>query len=98
MQTARHQEIARAFGRRLDEHRRLDLDELALVEKIAHRFHNPVAQHQIALQRAAPQIEVAVLHAQVLVDVVVFVHLERRDGRTVQHFQIVDRDLDFAGG
>ena len=38
----RHEVVARAFGRRLDEDRRLDLDEIVRVEVVAHRLDDAV--------------------------------------------------------
>ena len=55
-----HEVVARAFGRRLDQHRRLDLDEVARVEVIAHRLHDAVAHGEIALHPRTAQIEIAV--------------------------------------
>ena len=97
MQPAGHQEIARALGRRLDQHRRFDLEEAALVEEVAHRLDDLVAQDDVALERPAAQIQVAVLHAQVFVNVVVFVDLKRRNRRTVEYLEILDGHLDLAG-
>ena len=37
VRAARHQVIARAFRRRLGEHRRLDVDEAVLIHVVAHR-------------------------------------------------------------
>ncbi len=54
---------------------------------------------QVALHALAPQVEVAVFQAQVLVDVAALAvdHEGRRLGR-VQHLQLGDADFDVAGG
>ncbi len=78
MQAAGHEKVARPLGSGLNEHRGLNLQELPLVEEIAHRFDDPVAHGQIALQTRAAQIQIAVLHAQILIHVLVRVHGERR--------------------
>ena len=76
-----HEVVARAFGRRLDQDRRLDLEEAALVEVVAHRFDDAVAHGEVALHARPPQVEIAVAQAHVLVDVVVAGDDERRRQR-----------------
>ena len=68
LEPRRHEEVAGAFGRRLDEDRRLDLDEAVRVVDLADRLDEPAAQEQAAGHRLAADVEVAVLEAQRLVD------------------------------
>ena len=56
-----------------------------------------MAHADVALHARAAQVEVAVLEAQSLVDVVVGVYRERRHLRTIEHVQAIDADLDVAG-
>ena len=77
MHARRHQIVARAFGRRAREHRRLDVDEAFAVEELAHRHRRAVAQAQVLLHLRAPQIEKPVLEAHGFRKML-FVHLERR--------------------
>ena len=60
MDAARHEIIARAFGRRAREHRRLDLEEALLVERFADFEDDAVPQLDIRVQPRAAQIEIAV--------------------------------------
>ena len=46
---ARHQVVARPFGRRLGQHRRLDLEEALLVEILPDLHRRAVAQHHVVL-------------------------------------------------
>ena len=94
---ARHQVVARAFGRALGQHRRLDVDEAVLVEEFAHLHRDPVAQHQVLLHRRAAQVEHAVRQPRRLRQVVV-VELERRRDARVQHLELVAQHLDLAAG
>ena len=66
MHAARHEVVARAFGRRLREDRRLDLEEAALVEEASRRLLKAVAQNQILLQLGATQVEIPMLETQLL--------------------------------
>ena len=66
MHAARHEKVARAFGRGLGEDRRLDFPEALLVEVVPQRQRDAVAQPDVALQPRPPQIEVAVLEPRSL--------------------------------
>ena len=79
LEATRYDEVARALWGALDERRRLDLDEAVGVMDIADGLDHPAAEHQPALHRLAPDVEVAVLEPQALVDRSVgFVDVERR--------------------
>ena len=79
LEPRRHDEVACALGGALDEGRRLDLDEAVGVVDLADRLDHPAAEHQAALHRLAPDVEVAVLEPDALVDRGVgLVDVERR--------------------
>ena len=94
-----HEVVARALRRRLDQHRRLDLEEARRVEvrrgSLAARWRSA----QVVVHAGAAQVEVAVLEAQRLV--------RRRlssssisNGGVLARFRIVSSatdDLDLAG-
>ncbi|MCY1211110.1 hypothetical protein D9M72_228170 [compost metagenome] len=92
---AGHEVVARAFGRGLAQHRRLDVDEAVGIEELA-RFHRHlVAQHHVALHGRAAQVEHAVREAGGFRQVVV-VQQERGRDRGVQHLQFVAQHFDLA--
>ena len=94
----RHEELAGPLGRRRHEHRRLDLDEALLLHRPADAELTAAADAQVALHPLAPQVEVAVLQADVLVDVVgAGVDRERRRRGRAQHLDGALADLDLAG-
>ena len=76
-QARRHDEVARAFRRRRDQHRGLDLDEVLRRHRLAHRAVHARTQAQVALHRRAPEVEIAVPQAEHLVDVDAVVERER---------------------
>jgi hypothetical protein len=92
---ARHEVVARTFGRALGEHRRLDVDEAVGVEKAPHLHRHPVAQDHVALHRRPAQVEDAVRQPRRLREVVV-VELERRRHARVQHLERMAEHLDLA--
>ena len=55
-------------GRALDQRRRLDLDEPVGVVDLTDRLDHPAAEHEPALHRLAPDVEIAVLEPDALVD------------------------------
>ncbi len=92
-----HQVVARAFGRALGEHRRLDVDEAGTVEEAAEGHRGLVAQHQVLLHLRATQVDDAVGQAHRFRQVLV-VELEGRRGGGVEHLDVVAEDLDLARG
>ena len=78
MDAARHQEVARAFGRGLGQDRRLDLVEALLVEVPAQRHRDAVPQADVVLQLRPAQVEIAVLQPRLFRDVLVLGDRERR--------------------
>ncbi len=93
----RHHEVACALRRRRDEHRRLDLDEVALGHRRPERGVHGRAEAQVVLHRRAPQVEVAVPEPQDLVDVVgALGERERRRLGAVEHDDRGRPHLDLA--
>ncbi len=68
LEATRDDEVPGTLGRALDEGRRLDLHEAIGVMDLADGLHHPAAEHQASLHRLAPDVEVAVLETQALVD------------------------------
>ena len=97
VRAARHQEVTCAFRCALDQHRGLDFNEGAGIQKLAHVPGDFMAQDQILLHCWPTQIEIAVLQAQALVDIDVLVDVERRSQRGVQDLDLMGLDLDGAG-
>ena len=88
--------VARALGRRLRQHRRLDVHEMVVVEELAHRARDGVAAAQPLLHHVAAQVDVAVLEPELLAHFLV-----EREGRRhggIQHVELLGEQLDLAGG
>ena len=95
LQARRDDEVARALGRRLPEHRRLDVDEALALHLLADDPDELRAHADVALHVLAAQVEPAVLHAQRLVDVLLL-ELERQRRRRRQDRQLGHLHLDLA--
>ena len=87
MRAARHQVIARAFRRRLGEHRRLDIDETRIIQIVAHGARNAMPQQQPLAHLFAAQVEIAKAQAHLLADV--FIELERQRLGAVQRSRAI---------
>jgi len=90
-----HEVVARAFGRRLGQHRRLDVHEVVAVEVFAHRARDRVTPAQALLHHVAAQVDVAVLEPQLLADLLV--ERERRRCGRVQHDELRRQQFDLPG-
>ena len=80
LEAARDDEVARALGRRLEEDRRLDVEEAGGLHLAPDDPDHLRAQADVALQLVAAQVEPAVAEAERLVDVLL-VELERQRRR-----------------
>ena len=96
LQARRHEEVARALRGRARQRRRLDLDEVALQKRRAHRRRDLRAQLQ-RLRRSVPaQVEIAVGEPDLLARLVV--ERERQHVARREHGQARRLDLDLARG
>ena len=93
----RHQEVARAFGARGGEDRRLELEETLALHAPAHRIDDPAAQHDVGVQLFAPQVEEAVLEPGVLGVRQVAEDRQRQLAGRPEHFDVAHVNLDQAG-
>ena len=95
--SAGDEEIARAFRCALGQDRRLHFDKALVIEIIARRLGDAVADAQVARQLRAAQVEVAIGQAQIFV-----AHLRlEREGKTfgmVQDRQACRQDLYLTRG
>ena len=95
--TARHHEVAGAFGGRLDKHRRLYFEEIEVAQVVAHQHSHTVAQLKVAAHRVAAYVEVTVFHTQVVAAIALVLNGKGRRLGLVEHRQFLDVDFDFAG-
>ena len=91
------EEVARALGRGAREHRRLDLEEVALVEHAADERDELVAQRERVRHRGAAQVERAVAQPDELVHGGLLVDREGRRLGLREHLDPADVDLDLSG-
>lgn len=93
---AGNDEVAGAFGRRVDQIGGFDLEEAFRVEEAADFLRHLVPQDHVALQRRAAQVEVAVFHAQVVAAVRNLFDRERGNFGLVEYGHLLGGDLDVA--
>ena len=96
LQAARHDEVARALGRRLEEDRRLDVEEAVRLHLPADRRDQARAEPDVPLHPRPAQVEPPVAEAQRLVDPLL-VELERQRRRAREDLEPVDLELDVTG-
>ncbi len=97
MDARRHQEVARAFGRRGRQDRRREFGEADLAHALAHLGDDLGARHDVLVQRVAAQVEEAVLEPDVLGIVRLAEHRQRQFLGRRQHFDLAGENLDLAG-
>ncbi len=95
---AGHQVVARTLRRRVGQHGRLDLDELAVRQELSDVGDDPVAHDDVVVQPLAPEVQVAVLEPRRLADLRVLVDVEGRRLGGVEHGGLGGAHLDGAGG
>src|SRR6266508_1458521 len=96
LQPARHDEVARALGGRLEEDRRFDIREAISLHHPTDRRDETRAQAEVALHLRPPQVEPAVAEAQRLVDALL-VELEGKRRRAGEDLEPVHLELDLPG-
>ncbi len=86
MDTAGDEIIARPFGRACGQHGRFHLHKPARIEKLPHALKNTMPQQQIILHRRTADIQIPVLHAQILGNIF------RARGFPARHHRLVGDD------
>ena len=94
---AGHHEVAGAFRRGLDENGRFDVDEIDAVQILPGLDVDAVAEQEVALNRTTAQVEVTVLHPQIVPTVGVVFDGKRRRVSRIEDGQAGDFDFDFTG-
>src|SRR5467141_1018499 len=89
-------EVARAFRRPLEKHRRLDLDELVCIHVSMHCLHDAVTRLQHPLHPRAAEVEVSILEPRRLISFHLILDFEGWGLRLRDDLQIVDDDLHIA--
>ena len=97
MQTRRHEEVARAFGRRRGDDRRLELVEIGVPHAFTHGFHDVGAQDHLVMQALATQVEEAIGQTGLFGIFQLAEDRQRQFLGLAQDFDIADIDLDLAG-
>ncbi len=98
LESARHEEVACALGRRAGHHRRLDLEEALLVQVVAYAGDHVVAKLEVPAHVLAAEVEVAVLEPQLLVRLLAaLLDLERRRVRVREQIDLARDQLDLPG-
>ena len=95
---AGHHEVACALGRGTYQNRRLHLDEVARVEKVTDEDGHLVTQLQVSSHALAAQVQITVLHTDVVAAVGLVLDGERRRQAFAQDVQILGQNLDVARG
>ena len=94
LDACRHQKIARALGRGLGEHRRFNVEKIALIQVVAQGAGQAGTQANVVLHLRAAQIQVAVSKANGFTGFFVQ-HKRQRLGR-VEHFVVIHHHFDGA--
>ena len=98
MRAARHQVVARAFGRGPGQQRRLHFEKAPFVEKFAHNAGETRAEPHARGHFRSAQVDIAVTQAHVFAYLDIFIDRNRRGLRAIQDFEFPAEHLHLAGG
>ena len=93
----RHHEVARAFRGGFHQERRFDFHEALTVHVFADFDAQTVAQFQVLADAVAAQVQVAVLHPQLVAPVAMVLDRERRGLGRVQDIDFIGNDFNVPG-
>ena len=94
MQTRRHEEVARAFGARGGEDRRLELEKPLPLHPSAKRINDLPTQHDVLVKFLAPEIKEPVPEPRIFGIGLVAEHRQRQVSGWPEHFDLADVNLD----
>ena len=94
--TAWHYEVARTFRSRFDEHRSFYFDEAFSIEVTTHFERHFVTKFEVSTHRVTTEVEVAILHTDVVATISFVLDSERRSSRHIEHSHLIYNDFDVA--
>ena len=94
----RHNEIACALGCRTNKYRCFHLDKVFAVEEISYKDSHLVAQLQVLTHIGTAQVEVTILHSDVVAAVGVLLYGERWRFAFAKHIELRCNNLNVASG
>ena len=97
LNAAGNNKVARALGRGLEQARRLDFHEVAVVQRLADSKGKVRAQAQVCHHLGTTDVQVAIAQARILAGLDAILDLERRGHGGVEHLGVIGQDLDLAG-
>ena len=97
MQPRRHEKVARAFGARGGEDRRLELEEFLLLHPSAQRIDNLTTQHDVLVKLLASQVEEPIFKPRILGIGLVAKYRQRQVPGRPQHLDRLHIDLNEPG-
>ena len=92
-----YDKVTCALWRRFNENRRFYVDEVDAVEVFPGLYVDSMAEEQVPLDRASAQIQIAVLHAQVIPSIGVVFDGEGRGVGCIENGQVLNLNLDLTG-
>ena len=97
MNAARNKIVSCAFGRRLGQYWRFNIDKVPFFQVTAYPVRDFRAQPQLVLHLGTSKINRSIAQAHVFASTGVFVELERRRFRAIQDGQFLAQHFDHAG-
>src|SRR6202000_2304044 len=96
MRAARDEIVARTLGSRLRQHRRLEVDEAMVIERMTHGFRDAMTQPQTLVHHIATEVEIAVLQPYLFAHGLI--QLKRQRLGAVQELKLLRQQLHPSGG
>ena len=95
--TGRNHEVAGTLWSTTDEDRSLNLHEVLAVEEVTDEDAHTVAQLQVLAYGRATQVEVTILHTDIITTISIIFDSERRSLALREHVEFLHQDFDITG-
>ena len=94
--TRRHHKVACTFWSRTNQNRCFYLNKILVVEEVTNQDGHTVAQLQVLTNAGTTQVQITILHTDIVTAISIILYRERRSQTLTQHIQFLSDNLNIA--